>query len=275
MNFTSRARRAAAFDRAVNARRTRPGLSPYESELRLVAALDALDVRPDPAFTADLRSELVAAAAAAQITAPSRVVVARRRRRWSVAGTSAAVVFAVSGAAVATVAISSPGHPSSNSHPTISASAVDAATVGPSNAATTLAALQRNVATYARSLHAKHPGPTSSASASQVHSYASHGLSQLTQLQHRLPSSAQSQYASTLQTLQQIDQTAKTACPTCSFTSSLVPSPGARASLPTALPSLPQPNAILSPAVGAVTSPLAKASVPALPKVSLSPVTLP
>lgn len=221
MRFSSRAREAEGFERAL--RKGTPD-SAYANELRLASLLSAHDVRPDPAFSADLRASLMGAARAAAAI-PTEHARPRRKRRWTIAAPAAAVALATGGVAFAVAGL----QPSTHTSPAASPSAVDSAlstaqaeitsvrdhlASGRPNAAvlTTLRAQALRLQDMLITAYASGKNPDAIRA---LHQFALAAISELADAHAQVPAGLTSLYVSTLQTLVDIATSAESTCSTC------------------------------------------------------------
>jgi hypothetical protein len=231
VKFTRIAREAEEFDRAL---RDRSVDAAYADELRLTSTLSAQDVRPDPAFTADLRATLLQAAregalVAAEPTRPTR----RTKRRWTIAAPAAAVALATGGVAFAVTGLQTGAHQA----PVAGAASVESALstahtqlVDVSQAvrsgrptATSLTTLRAQAMRLQDMLVAEYAAGRDPQAIRELHDFVVSAITQLADLHTEIPASLTSLYASTLQTLLDIAKTAESTCPSCGLAPVQVP----------------------------------------------------
>lgn len=223
MKFTRIARDAEGFERAL---RDGSADGTYASELRLAAALSAVEVQPDPQFTSDLRSSLLQAAREGALVAGPPIHPSRRtKRRWTIAAPVAAVALATGGVAFAVTGLQTSGHPTSVAAPSSTASALSTAHAQLANVSTlirsgrpTAQSLtdlgEQAILLQATLVRAYHSGSDPQA-IRELHDFVLSAISQLAALDTRIPAGLRPLYVSTLQTLVDIATNAESACPSC------------------------------------------------------------
>lgn len=285
MKFTRIAREAEEFDRAL-----RDGSSDdaYASELRMTATLSASEVRPDPAFTADLRATLLQAAREGALVAGPPIHQSRRnKRRWTIAAPAAAVALTTGGVAFAVTGLQTNHHATPVVAPTTVASVLSTAHTqladfnrqvrGGRPTAASLTTLRAQAIRLRDMLITAYASGRDPQAIRDLHGFALSAISDLAALHAQIPASLTPLYLSTLQTLVDIATAAESTCPACDLPPLQVPTSVAPfIHVPTIVqPSgsgNPTPPVSTTPGVPVITPPT---SVPAAPTTAPSQPGLP
>ena len=274
MKFTRIAREAEEFDRVL-----RGGYSTaaYASEVRLTAALSAADVRPDPAFTVDLRASLLQAAREGAIAAGPAIHPSRRtKRRWTIVAPAAAVALATGGVAFAVTGLQTSNHATPIAAPATAAAVLSTAHIQLADisqqvrsgrtTAVSLTTLRTQALRLRDMLIATYGSGRDPQAIRELHSFALSAISQLAALHAQIPASLTPLYLSTLQTLVDIATSAESTCQACDLPPVQVPSSVAPY---LHLTTIAQPGGAAHPTPPASTTPgrvLTPTTVTAVPK---------
>lgn len=270
MRFTRIAREAEEFDRAL---RDGSLQEMHAGELALTAALAASDVRPDPAFSADLRVSLLQAAHDGALVAgpPSRTS-RRAKRRWTIAAPAAAVVLATGGVAFAVTGLATSRHATSAAVPSAGASALSTAQAQVTDLTRQIRAGRPSAASLSslrvRALHlrdtliAAYAGGRHPQAMWDLRAFAVSAISQLAEVRDQIPASLASLYASTLQTLVDVAAAAESTCPTCGLPPLQVPSSVAPL---VHVPPIARPSGGIDPTPQTSTTPTVPVITPSVP----------